>query len=245
MAKTVPTTKGGRPYIKMSAIREATGLPRSTVLHYVNENLLTSPVKTGPNMAYYHPDTVDRIRLIRQLQTEYRLPLTSIRKMLSRHDGGENALIHAKLQDALFGEAQEADLDINALADHTDMRPEEIQQYVDANVIMPLMDNAFTKTDAAMAELVKDAKNLGITPDDISFYIESAKTIVSHEMQIHERLTKGLPQDRQAEITLSITRLARSFRAYIIDRVFLHHIMDATARSQNEDCMVAPTNTKP
>ena len=54
----------------------------ATVRHYLREGLLPEPVKTSRNMAYYPPEFVDRIRLIKQLQEERFMPLKVIRELL-------------------------------------------------------------------------------------------------------------------------------------------------------------------
>ena len=50
--------------------------------HYLREGLLPEPVKTSRNMAYYPPEFVERIRLIKQLQEERFMPLRVIRDLL-------------------------------------------------------------------------------------------------------------------------------------------------------------------
>lgn len=52
----------------MNELTSATGVPKSTVLYYLGQGLLPQPRKTSPNMAYYEPSSIDRIRLIQQLQ---------------------------------------------------------------------------------------------------------------------------------------------------------------------------------
>ncbi len=50
-----------------------------TIKHYLREGLLPEPVKTSRNMAYYPPEFVDRIRLIKRLQEERFMPLKAIK----------------------------------------------------------------------------------------------------------------------------------------------------------------------
>ena len=54
--------------LKMSGLVEASGVPAPTIKHYLREGLLPEPVKTSRNMAWYRPETVERIRLIKRLQ---------------------------------------------------------------------------------------------------------------------------------------------------------------------------------
>ena len=68
--------------LKMSGLVEASGVPAPTIKHYLREGLLPEPVKTSRNMAWYRPETVERIRLIKRLQDERFMPLKAIRTLL-------------------------------------------------------------------------------------------------------------------------------------------------------------------
>ena len=56
------------PSLKISELAEAAGVPVATVRHYLREGLLPEGRKTSRNMAYYPPELVERIRLIKTLQ---------------------------------------------------------------------------------------------------------------------------------------------------------------------------------
>ena len=72
--------------LRISELAERAEVPVATVRHYLREGLLPEPVKTSRNMAYYPPEFVDRIRLIKQLQEERFMPLRVIRDLLERED---------------------------------------------------------------------------------------------------------------------------------------------------------------
>ena len=65
--------------LKMKELAEASGVSAGTIKHYLREGLLPEPVKTSRNMAYYPPEFVERIRLIKQLQEERFMPLKVIK----------------------------------------------------------------------------------------------------------------------------------------------------------------------
>ena len=69
--------------LKMSQLAAASGVRAGTIKHYLREGLLPDPVRTSRNMAYYPPDFVERIRLIKQLQEERFMPLRVIREVLA------------------------------------------------------------------------------------------------------------------------------------------------------------------
>jgi DNA-binding transcriptional MerR regulator len=76
----VPSAENG--LLRMRELAEASGVPAPTIKHYLREGLLPEPVKTSRNMAYYPPEFVDRIKLIKRLQEERYLPLKAIKDVL-------------------------------------------------------------------------------------------------------------------------------------------------------------------
>ena len=81
--------------LKMSELAEASGVSSGTIKHYLREGLLPEPVKTSRNMAYYPPEFVERIQLIKQLQEERFMPLKLIKGMLDRAQQGDKARVSA------------------------------------------------------------------------------------------------------------------------------------------------------
>jgi DNA-binding transcriptional MerR regulator len=72
--------------LRMRELAEASGVPVPTIKHYLREGLLPEPVKTSRNMAYYPPEFVDRIKLIKRLQEERYLPLKAIKDVLDTRE---------------------------------------------------------------------------------------------------------------------------------------------------------------
>ena len=62
--------------------RRGGGVSAGTIKHYLREGLLPEPVKTSRNMAWYPPEFVERVQLIKQLQEERFLPLKVIKEVL-------------------------------------------------------------------------------------------------------------------------------------------------------------------
>ena len=76
-----------RKPMKMSQLVQRAGVQKATVHFYINQGLLPKPQKTGRNMAYYEESYVERIRLIKELQLKWFLPLNVIRDAISQTDG--------------------------------------------------------------------------------------------------------------------------------------------------------------
>ncbi len=93
--------------LKMKELAEASGVSAGTIKHYLREGLLPEPVKTSRNMAYYPPEFVERIRLIKQLQEERFMPLKVIRSMLDEDPERARALV--ELEDRILERALAGD----------------------------------------------------------------------------------------------------------------------------------------
>jgi DNA-binding transcriptional MerR regulator len=71
--------------LKMSELAERSGVSAGTIKHYLREGLLGEGediVRTSRNMAYYPPEYVERIQLIKRLQGERFMPLRVIKERI-------------------------------------------------------------------------------------------------------------------------------------------------------------------
>ncbi len=81
MRKEVP--KG----MKMGELVRKTGVQKATIHFYISRGLLPKPRKAGRNMAYYDESYVHRIKLIKELQVKWFLPLDVIKEVISQTGG--------------------------------------------------------------------------------------------------------------------------------------------------------------
>jgi DNA-binding transcriptional MerR regulator len=79
--------------LKMSELAERSGVSAATIKHYLREGLLPEPVRTSRNMAYYPPDFVVRIRLIKRLQEDRFMPLRVIKRIVAEDPDRAAALL--------------------------------------------------------------------------------------------------------------------------------------------------------
>ena len=95
--------------LKMSELAERSGVSAGTIKHYLREGLLGSDegvVRTSRNMAYYPPEFVGRIQLIKRLQEERFMPLRVIREVIASDPDRAARLI--ELEDRILERAIEA-----------------------------------------------------------------------------------------------------------------------------------------
>jgi DNA-binding transcriptional MerR regulator len=224
--KTVKTAARS-PGLKMKDLVAASGVPKSTILHYLNEGLLPPPLKTGRNVAYYDPSCVDRLRFIKFLQKKHRLPLEEIKEILQGPEPGRELLAFQELNAVIFGRPAEAGelLDQKAFCRATELSHRQVKELLEAGVLLPLKPGKFDPEDVAVGRLLRGGLAMGLTPAECSYYHRFAAEIVDREMAVRDRLTAHLPLEQNARMTLELTRAARALRAYVIDRVFQHRVM--------------------
>ncbi len=114
--------------LKMSELAERSGVSAGTIKHYLREGLLPEPVRTSRNMAYYPPDFVDRIRVIKRLQEERFMPLKLIKGVLDEDPERVEALI--ELEDRILERAVTARAEDRRVSAAETRRRYEIPQNV-------------------------------------------------------------------------------------------------------------------
>ncbi|MEO5738971.1 MAG: MerR family transcriptional regulator [Vicinamibacterales bacterium] len=72
--------------LKMKDLESATGVSRETIRFYIRERLLPEPERTGRNVAWYDESFIERIALIKRLQSERFLPLGIIKAIVAGDD---------------------------------------------------------------------------------------------------------------------------------------------------------------
>ncbi len=213
--------------LRMKELVAATGLPKSTLLYYVDQGLLPPPVKTSPNMAYYDPVCVARAALIKDLQTRRRLPLGKIRSLLELADQGHDINPLTELYLVIFSESDQERLDLEGFCQATGLGPEQVQEAMDAELILPLEPGWFNHSDVLIGRVLARGLQWGMSMADMEFYPRLAKEIITHEIRLRGRLTAGMPVESDAQVTMQMVESARAMRAYILDRIFQHRVSQA------------------
>lgn len=224
-SKERPVTENGTPYYKMKDLVGATGIPKSTILLYVNKGLLPQPERPVSNVAYYHPDCVPRIAFIRRIQSSHRLPLAAIKGLLKEMDQGKDIHALLDLQTVLFAGEDDKRLDVQTLAGETGLSADEVAALIAARLLVPLEDGCFDREDVAVGSLLKTGMQLGFKIEELSFYPRLADQIVENELALRSRHTRDLAFEADAALTLEMTPIARGLRAYIIDRLMQRRLI--------------------
>ena len=173
--------------LKMAELAERSGVSAGTIKHYLREGLLPEPVRTSRNMAYYPPDFVERIRLIKRLQEERFMPLRRIRDVLRESESRPRTSREEVLA--------RYELPANVL-----------DRLAEVGAVSPTRDG-YDPDDVAVLEAIVRFRaggfdeSLGFTVYDTVRYREALEPLVKVEVEVlKERLAGQVSDERAAEI---------------------------------------------
>ena len=189
--------------LKMGQLAEASGVSSGTIKHYLREGLLPEPVRTSRNMAYYPPDFVERIRLIKQLQEERFMPLKAIKRVMDGDPGRTRALV--ELEDRIIDRAaagEEARVSAAELTRRYDVPREVLDRLAELEVLTPTR-RGYGPSDVKIVEAISRFRaggydeRIGFTVYDTLRYKRALEALVEEEVQVlMERLAGELDTDR-------------------------------------------------
>jgi DNA-binding transcriptional MerR regulator len=200
--------------LKMSELAERSGVSTGTIKHYLREGLLggeTEITRTSRNMAYYPPEFVERIRLIKRLQEERFMPLRVIRAVLRDDPQRVEALI--ALEDRILeravavGEATRTSR--RAVEQAYDVPRNVLERLEQLGVLTPNgrgYDADDVKIIAAISRFRAGGYDeaIGFTVYDTIRYREALAPLVEEEVRVLlGRLAGTVEEDRAVEIIAS------------------------------------------
>jgi DNA-binding transcriptional MerR regulator len=200
--------------LKMSELAERSGVSAGTIKHYLREGLLGAGdevVRTSRNMAYYPPEFVDRIRLIKRLQEERFMPLKVIARVMGDDPERVRALI--ELEDRILERAisvQERGRVSRAEARERYDVPDPVLDRLEEIGVLSPTSRGYDPDDVAIVEAISRFRAggydeaIGFTVYDTLRYKEALEPLVQEEVgTLLARLAGEVSVDRAAEIIAS------------------------------------------
>jgi DNA-binding transcriptional MerR regulator len=197
----------GNGLLRMKELAEASGVPAPTIKHYLREGLLPEPVKTSRNMAYYPPEFVERIRLIKQLQEERFMPLRAIKSVLEDDPDRARALIELEdkiLERALAGERSRTSA---AEVRRSYGVPKEVLDRLEELEVLSPNSRGYTPSDVKIIEAISRFRaggydeEIGFTVYDTLRYKTALEDLVRQEVGVlMDRLAGEMEPDRVVEM---------------------------------------------
>jgi DNA-binding transcriptional MerR regulator len=199
-------TAADEKLLKMSGLVEASGVPAPTIKHYLREGLLPEPVKTSRNMAWYRPETVERIRLIKRLQEERFMPLKAIRALFEEDPSQAEAML----------EVEDRILERALARERTRTSPAEVKRYgvpkkaldrlAEIGILTP-NSRGYSPSDVTIIEAMSRFRaggydeQIGFTVYDTLRYKHALEALVKEEVDVlMERLEGEMPPARAVDL---------------------------------------------
>jgi len=206
-------------WLRMKELVALTGVPKSTIIYYLGEGLLPEPYKTSPNMAYYDPVCIERLRFIQYMQSYHRLTIAEIKDLMQRIGEGGDYAVYSSLKDWIFGfDAAGGDYDREHFLEQTGLTENQLKELLQERLLLPLQEGSFNQQDVQMGYVLAQALSWGITVEDLVYYVELGDQWVDQDMALRERITHHLSLD--AAVTLDMVKNGRISRTYIFERLF-------------------------
>ena len=211
------TAAASSPTYRMRDLCALTGLSRQAIHFYIQQGLVPEGTKTGRNMAFYGPEHVERLRIVRQLQEERYLPLKQIRALLDG-DGHiaesqrELSLeVRARLSAAARNDngGRAAAIDVDARARDAGVDPADLDELIAQGLLAVRPGDDGVRLAAAESIWILDlwgqqrrlgyTRDLGFTVADLAPIHTAVTGLVDHETRMLQRLA-DLPASRLADM---------------------------------------------
>ncbi len=208
MSTSDPKTEG---LLKMSELSARSGVSAGTIKHYLREGVLgplDGVVRTGRNMAWYPPELVDRIKLVKRLQQQRFLPLKVIGELLREDPSKAAATI--ELEDRILERAA-ATREVSRLSRRRarevyEVPPEALERLEEIGVLSP-NSRGYDPDDVQIIEAMSRfraggfAQEIGFTVYDTLRYQEALGPLVEEEVgTLLQRLVGQVSVERAVEI---------------------------------------------
>ena len=204
----------GNGNLRISELAERSGVSAGTIKHYLREGLLGSEdevVRTSRNMAYYPPEFVERIQLIKRLQEERFMPLRVIREVMASDP--ERAARVIELEDRILEraiEARETGRTSRAKVRETYDVPQNVLGRLEEIQVLTPSARGYDADDVKIIEAISRFRAggyeeaIGFTVYDTLRYREALVPLVEEEVRVLlDRLAGQVDVERAVDIIAS------------------------------------------
>ena len=225
------SANGDNGLLRMRELAQQSGVSAGTIKHYLREGLLPDPVRTSRNMAWYPPEFVERIRLIKQLQEERFMPLRAIKAVLDDDPDRARALV--ELEDRILDRALREERSRTSVAEvrrRYEMPAEVLDRLVDIGLLTPT-SRGYSELDIQVIEAISRFRaggydeQIGFTVYDTLRYKHAMEELVREEVEVVlERLAGEVEPDRVVELLEAGAQPLRDFIAALHSKLLVEEL---------------------
>jgi DNA-binding transcriptional MerR regulator len=206
-----PSPADASGLLKMSELAERSGVSAGTIKHYLREGLLGGEagiVRTSRNMAYYPPEMVERIALIKRLQEERFMPLRVIKRVMEEDPERVRALV--ELEDRILERAlatvEERRVSAKNVRERYGIPENVLKRLAEIGVLSP-QRGGYAQDDVKIIEAIASFRAggydeaLGFTVYDTLRYRKALEPLVEEEVRaLLDRLAGEVEVERALEM---------------------------------------------
>lgn len=168
--------------IKMNDLAKQTNTPKSTILYYVKEGILTEPYKDKPNFHLYDESNIKLLEFIKYLQSNFNSSISQIKSLFSqqnfdRHNPYES-LIHSL---SLIMGAKNETFEPQQLCDEFKISEQTLNNYVSQGLLDP-QEGIFTSKERKVLSIINNCNETELNL--LQAYIDVAKQLAQFEVNI-------------------------------------------------------------
>lgn len=187
--------------MRIGELAEATGVSTQTIHYYLREGLLPPPTKTSPNMAYYNPEYVEEIRLIKEFQEKRYLPLSVIKLVLNAKRQGKHvddiqdmSLTLGDIFRPLGPDEETASVSLMEVVVMTGLPVETLEALTEMGILMPSATpegKRYDGLDLRIARASKKLLDMGLAVADLEFFKAYVEALLQGMRTIGNKVFRG------------------------------------------------------
>ncbi len=178
--------------LKMRQLVELSGVPKSTILYYINLGLLPKPKKIKANQHIYEDISVDILEFIKMLQKNFNASLQQIQRVFfdSEFDFDKRYEVLLKHLDTLTSPDKPKRYTLKEASEITNTDIEDIQRYIKMEYIY-LRDGSLSEKELELILLLKRFLKYNRSEELLQLYLKSAKEIAKEEVGLAKEIHNG------------------------------------------------------
>ncbi len=234
--------------LRISELIKTTDVPKQTIHHYLNNGLLPKPRKIGKNLAEYDQRHVDCIRLIKDLQEDYFLPLSVIKKILKKHQNDPESQALLKIRRDYFRPISQLlggkIIGEDEFLKETGLRSERLQQYEGWGLITPEIvdgEKTYSLDDQMIGKIIDQWRQIGLTvekgftPELLRTNFDLFKKIIkSHSENFFKTALKNMTDEEMFDVSRTALEVTALFYYHLYRKAGAREIESVKQTLQSE-----------
>lgn len=192
----------GKVIMKISELADTASVSKQTIHFYLREGLLSPPVQTSRNMAYYDSRHVAEIRLIKELQEERYLPLAVIKTIVDARRNGQDFHLpdHVQMMEEVFfvdakNIKQGGYLRLTEVLSETGLQEKVINKLSSIGLLNPIVienESCYDSYEVALLHAICKIISFGLDVDDLAIYSQLLILFRTEARIVHNKIINNL-----------------------------------------------------